>query len=68
VVEPATNAGEVSATDTDATGFGAGTVTAIVAEALLPSLLAVIEEVPCVTPVTIPAGLTKATCGLDELY
>ena len=54
-------------TDTDATGTGAGALTVIAAEAVCPSLEAVIDALPAATAVTTPEAETVATPGLPEL-
>jgi hypothetical protein len=54
-------------TDTDATGAGAGALTVIAAEAVCPSLVAVIDTLPGATAVTSPDAETVATAVLLEL-
>jgi hypothetical protein len=54
-------------TDTDATGTGAGALTLIAAEAIRPSLDAVIDTLPAATAVTNPEPETVAIPRLAEL-
>jgi len=46
----------------------APTITVMAADALLPSLVAVMDAVPRVTPVTTPVADTVATPGVPELH
>jgi len=54
-------------TETDATGTGAGALTVIAAEAICPSLEAVIDALPAATAVTNPEPETVAIPMLSEL-
>jgi len=54
-------------TDTDATGTGAGALTVIAAEAVCPSLEAMIDTLPAATAVTSPELETVAIPGFVEL-
>jgi hypothetical protein len=61
VVPPTNRLDDDGETDTLATGTGAGAVTVIAAEAVLPSLVAVMVAVPAATAVTRPEfELTEA--------
>jgi len=64
IVCPVCRLGDVGDTATDATGIGGGALTAKVAEADAPSLLAVIVVEPGATPVTSPLPATVAIAVL----
>jgi len=52
-------------TDTEATGIGAGALTLIGAELLLPSLVAWISALPAAIALTVPVASTLATVALE---
>jgi hypothetical protein len=66
-VPPTTRVEVAGDTDTDATGAGAGAVTVIAAEAICPSLDAVMVALPAATAVTSPELETVAIPVCEEL-
>jgi hypothetical protein len=65
-VPPIVTLDEPGETETEATGMGAGALTVMVEEAVLPSLVAVICALPAATAVTRPDELTLAISELLE--
>ena len=64
-VPPVVRFAEVGATVTLATGIA---VTVTVAVPDLPSLVAVMSDVPGATAVTVPSGVTVATPGVPDVH
>jgi hypothetical protein len=52
-------------TVTDATGIGAGSLTVSAEPLLFPLAEALINELPCLTPLTFPVASTVATVGSE---